>query len=65
MDKQINARRCIGMEVYARTIQGAREMITEDELEYFVEYILEDISDKVSQTMNDDEMAEKVREVHE
>ena len=53
------------MEVYARTIQGEQEMITEDELEYFVEYILEDISDKVSQTMNDDEMAEKVREVHE
>ena len=53
------------MDAIARTIQGEQEMITEDELEYFVEYILEDISDKVSQTMNDDEMAEKVREVHE
>ena len=40
-------------------------MITEDELEYFVDYVLDDMSAKINQTLTADEMAEKVREVHE
>lgn len=42
------------MEINARTIQGAREMITEDELEVIIDRIL-----------TDEEMAEKVRKTHE
>ena len=40
-------------------------MITEGELEYFVDYVLDDMSAKINQTLTDEEMAEKVRKTHE
>lgn len=48
-------------------------MITEDELEEFVDYVLigidladgNDMTDKIRNTITDEEMAEKIRITHE
>ena len=42
-------------------------MITEDELEYFVDYVLgsDDTAEKNNAVLTDEEMADKVRKIHE